>query len=144
MPSSIVALQQTAVAVATVLDASMAIAALTNHAAPQCVRLGGDIEAEVPLIVFQTQNAREAGGLLGAYLVDVELYAIAATMPEASALLAAARDACDPVAFADAGLDAIPEPGAPANSEPLDPEDVPFPEAVGVATTLTLAAFIPS
>lgn len=144
MPSSIVALQSTATAVATILDASLALAALTGHASPQCQRLGFDLDDTLPTVLYQTTNAREVGGLLGSFLVDVELYALAATTIAASELLAAARDALTPVAFAGAGLDAIPETGAPANSEPLDPEDVPFPEAVGVATTLTLAVYLPS
>ncbi len=151
MTSTITALQAVAVAVATILDASTALATVSGHAAPQCQRIGGDIGEVLPRVfdlqsgsLLQTLNAREAGGLLGSYLVDVELYALAATMPDASALLAAARDALTPLAFAAAGLDAVPEPGAPANSEPLDPEDVPFPEAEGVVTTLTLAVYLPS
>ncbi len=144
MSSTITALQTVAVAVATILDASTALASVSGHAAPQCQRIGSAISEVLPQVLLQTLNAREAGGLLGSYLVDVELYALAPTMPDASALLAAARDALTPLAFAAAGLDAVPEPGAPANSEPLDPEDVPFPEAEGVVTTLTLAVYLPS
>ena len=144
MKSTITALQTVAVAVSTILDASTALASVSGHAAPQCQRIGGAISEVLPQVLLQSLNAREAGGLLGSYLVDVELYALAATMPDASALLAAARDALTPRAFAAAGLDAVPEPGAPANSEPLDPEDVPFPEAEGVVTTLTLAVYLPS
>ena len=116
MPSSIVALQSTATAVASVLDASLALAALTGHASPQCQRLGFDLDETMPTVLYQTTNAREVGGLLGSFLVDVELYALAATTAAAAELLAAARDALTPVAFAGAGLDAIPETGAPANS----------------------------
>ncbi len=144
MTSSIVALQQTAIAVAAILDASLELAAITGHTTPQCLRLGFDVDAELPIVLFQTTNARRTGGLLGSYLVDVELYAIAADTQVATDLLAAASDVLTPVAFAGEGLDAVPDDSAASNSEPLDPEDVPFPEAVGVATTLTLAVFLPS
>lgn len=141
--SSIRALQATAVAVATILDASAAVATVTGHSAPQCVRLSSEIGREyLPVLVFQTANARERGGLLGSYSVDVELYACASTMPDASDLLAAAIDALSAPAFAAKGLDAVPDGGGPSDAEPLDASDVPYPEAVGVATTLSLSVFI--
>lgn len=142
MSTAIEALQVVAVAVATILDSSAAVATQTGHAAPQCYREGGVLPEALPVVVFQTLNAREAGGLLGSFLVDVVLYAIASSMPAASALLAVARDALTPLAFAAAGVDAVPETGARADSEPLDPEDIPFLEADGVTTTLTLAVFL--
>ena len=144
MPSSVVALQRVATAVAAILDASLALAAITGHGAPQCQRIGFDVDGALPTVLYQTTNARKAGGLLGSVLVDVELYALAATTADASTLLAEAVEALTPLAFAGEGLDATPDDGAAANSEPLDPEDVPFPEAVGVATTLTLAVYLPS
>lgn len=144
MTSSIVALQSVAVAVASVLDDNTLIAALTQHAGPQCQRLGSDLTDEIPTVLYQTANARRVGGLLGSFQVDVELYALAATTQDASDLLAAAVDALTPVALAAAGLDVIPEEFESSNSETLDEEEVPFPEAVGVATTLTFTVYLPS
>lgn len=142
---SIIALQTTAVAVATVLDDSMAIAMVTGHAAPQCERLGNPLPESIaaPLLVFQTANARRRGGLLGSFRVDVEVYAFALSMPEASTLLATAFDALSPLAFAAVGLDAVPAFDAPTSADPLEADDVPFPEAFGVATTVSLDVFIP-
>lgn len=140
--SAIRALQIVAVAVTSILDTSAAVAAQTGHGAPQCFREGASLPDQLPLVVFQTLNARESGGLLGTYLVDVVLYAIASTMPAAGDLLTVAREALTPLAFAAVGVDAVPETGGRADSEPLDPEDLPFLEADGVATTLTLAVYL--
>lgn len=143
--SSVRALQLSAIAVATILNGSSAIATVTGHPAPQCVRLSSEMGDEsLPVLVFQTANARERGGLVGSYLVDVEVYAVAATMPGASDLLATAIDELTAIAFAGVGLDAVPDTTEPSDTEPLDPNDVPYPESQGVATTLTLAVFIPS
>jgi hypothetical protein len=141
--SSIRALQQTAIAVATILDGSATVASVSGHGGAQCVRVSAELGDEaLPMLVFQTANARDRGGLLGSYLVDVELFAVASSMQDASDLLAAAVDALDALAFASAGLDAIPETGGPSDAEPLDADDVPYPEAVGVAATLPLAVFL--
>lgn len=142
MSSEVVVLQRVAEAVATILDASAAIAVLTGHAAPQCLRLGNDFDEQaLPLLLFQTTNAKRIGGLLGSFRVDLELYAMAVSSPTASTLLATAYAALTPLAFAAVGVDAIPA-GVPTNADPLDPEDVPFPETFGVATTLTLDVFL--
>lgn len=137
------ALQLTAIAVATVLDQSAGVAAASGHAAPQCVRDGSYVDEALPLLVFRTHNAREPGGLLGTYEVDVELVACADSTTNATALLAAAHDALTPLVFAGVGLDAVPESGSGANSDPVDPDDAPFPEAFCVADQLTLHVFLP-
>lgn len=142
MSTPVDVLQRVAVAVAAILDGSTAIATLTGRAAPQCLRLGNDFdESALPLLLFQTTNAQRIGGLLGSFRVDLELYAMANSSPTASTLLATACEVLTPVAFAAVGVDAIPA-GTPTNADPLDPEDVPFPEAFGVATTLTLHVFL--
>lgn len=140
--SSIVALNTVAVAVAAVLDGSMELTLLTGHPAPHCERLGNDLSGVVPVVLFQTANARARGGLLGSYSVEVELYAIAATAPEASTLLATAYDALSPTAFAGVGLDAVPSALTAVSSDPLEKEELPYPETFGFATTLSLDVFI--
>lgn len=142
MSTPVDALQAVAVAVASILDGSTAIATLTGHAAPQCLRLGSDFDEQaLPLLLFQTTNAQPIGGLLGSFRVDVELYAMAVSSTTAATLLATACTVLDPLAFAGVGVDAVPA-GTPTNADPLDPEDVPFPETFGVASTLTLHVFL--
>jgi hypothetical protein len=137
------ALQTSAVAVAAVLNGSPAVATATGHAAPQCIRLGSQMGTEtVPVIVFDVTNARERGGLSGSFLVDVELYAVAPTMPAATALLTVVEDALTALAFAAVGLDAVPDRSGGADADPLDKHDIPYSECHGVATTFTLAIYL--
>lgn len=143
--ASVRALQAVAVAVATILDSSATVASLTGHDAPQCARVGTEHAdtLRLPCVLYQTVNARPAGGLLGTYLVDVELYACAESTGDAAALLAGVVDALSAPAFAAAGLDAVPDLAGPGDAEPLEVDETPLAEAVGLASTLSLSVFLP-
>ena len=101
------ALQRVSEAVATIIESSAAVQAITTRLADNIVRYRRRKRAQTPSLAYLCTDATPRTGTGENYDVDVVLQAEATKPADANALLRAAVESLTPQAFTAAGADAV-------------------------------------